>query len=80
MYLSVVPVLHCLYPYRGTICKGRMAPLYIVPIASLLNPHDNFAALDRVCVSFAHLSATYFMFLKSEFLIEDYSQVFHLRG
>ena len=66
--LYFIVSIHTGAPY---VSKGRMASLYIVAIASLLIPHDNFAALDRVSISFAHLSAAYFMFLKSEFLIQD---------
>src|SRR5215469_4780852 len=43
------------------VSSGRMAPLYIVAIASCLIPHCSLAARDRLYISFVHLSATYFM-------------------
>ena len=56
--LYFIASIHTGAPY---VSKGRMAPLYFVAIASLLIPHDNFAALDRVCISFAHICAPYFV-------------------
>ena len=53
--------LHYVDPYRSAICKGKMAPLYIVAIASSFSPQDIFAALDKLYVIFVHLSAMYVM-------------------
>ena len=37
--------------------RGRITPLYIVSIASCFIPQDNLADLDKMWISFVHLSA-----------------------
>ena len=41
--------------------RGRMVPFYIVFIASCFIPQDILADLDKMWISFAHLSAAYVM-------------------
>jgi len=50
--------IHTRAPYES---RGSIAPLYIVAIAPYPNPHVSLATLDRLCVSFAHLSVVYLM-------------------
>jgi hypothetical protein len=45
-------------PYKS---RGSIAPLYILAITPYLNPHVSLATLDRLCVSFVHLSPVYLM-------------------
>ena len=46
--------IHTGAPY---VSRGRIAPLYIVAVASCLIPHVKFAAFDKLYISFALFSA-----------------------
>ena len=51
--------IHTGAPY---VSRGRIAPLYIVSIASCLILHVNFAPFDKLRISFAIFSAVYVMY------------------